>query len=315
MIHEHHQWLADVNDSIVESYERDEEMARQRGQIQRTGHRVESRWEEVLSDWLPPQYEVDKRKYLLLESDDGPSVTRETDLVVFHPHYPEKLRAKESVLASGVAAAFSSRRTIGRDDIREAYEDAITLRRGMKIREATLKAHLIPPVFFGLLGESHDWKAAASTPKENIKSITNEFDRDFVKSPREGLDLLCIADLGTWRRTTAVLPQRFMAGQAWPDHIRVAFAGSAEIESLVLSGMHHDYEQTNLSPLTNFIGSLWGMLAINDPTIKPLADGLRITKTVATTGGLNTGSGPYKLADVATPKIADGYRNHEPWSY
>jgi hypothetical protein len=93
MIHEHHQWLADVNDSIVESYKRDEEMARQPGQIQRTGHRVESRWKGVLRDWLPPQYEVgDKRKYLLLEAEDGRTVTKETDLVVFYPHYPEKLR-------------------------------------------------------------------------------------------------------------------------------------------------------------------------------------------------------------------------------
>jgi hypothetical protein len=316
MIHEHHQWLADVNDSIVESYKRDEAMAREPGQIQRTGHRVESRWKGVLRDWLPPQYEVgDKRKYLLLETEDGPTVTKETDLVVFYPHYPEKLRDNESVLASGVAAAFSIKRTIGRDDIKEAYEDAVILRRGMKIRGANLQAHLIPPVFFGLLGESHDWKAPASTPKENIKVITDEFDRDLVRSPREGLDLLCVADLGTWSRTTAVLPQRFMAGQAWPEEFRVAFTGSTDIESLVLSGMRHDYEQTNLSPLTNFIGSLWGMLAINDPTLKPLADGFRITKTVDTTGKLNMGSGPYKLADVATPKIANGYRNHEPWSY
>lgn len=315
MIHEHHQWLADVNESIVESYRRDQEMARESGRVQRTGHRVESRWDEVLREWLPPQYEVGKRKYLLLEADDGPTVTRETDLVVFHPHYPAKLRVKESVLASGVAAAFSSRRTIGRDDIKEAYEDALTLRRGMKVRGGTLQAYLIPPVFFGLLGESHEWKAPGSTPKDNIKAITNEFDRDIVESPREGLDLLCVADLGTWSRTTAVLPQKFMARQEWSEELRVAFTGSAEIESLVLTGMRHDYEQTSLSPLTNFIGSLWGMLAINDSTLKPLADGFRITKTVDTTGGLNLGSGPYKLAEVATPKIANGYRNHEPWSY
>lgn len=315
MIHEHHQWLADVNDSIVKSYKRDQAMARQRKTVQRTGHRVESRWDDVLSDWLPPQYEIGKRKYLLLETDDGPTVTKETDLVVIHPHYPKKLRTKESILASGVAAAFSVRRTIGRDDIKEAYEVAITLRRGMKIREATLKAHLIPPVFFGLLGESHDWKAAGSTPKDNIKAITDEFDRDLVNSPREGLDLLCIADLGTWSRITAVLPQKFLMQQAWPENIRGAFTGGSDIESLVLSGMRHDYEQQNLSPLTSFIGSLWNMLAINDPTIKPLADGFRITKTVDTTGSFGMGSGPYKLADVATPKIANGYRNHEPWSY
>ena len=82
-----------------------------------------------------------------LETDDGPPVTKETDLVVFHPSYPEKLRVKESVLASGVAAAFSSRRTgrPGRHQ-RGVREDAITLRRGMKIREGTQQAYLIPPV-------------------------------------------------------------------------------------------------------------------------------------------------------------------------
>ena len=76
---------------------------------------------------------------ILLETEGGPATTKETDLVIFHPHYPEKLRTKESVLASGVAAAFSSKRTIDRDAIVEAYEDAATLRRGMKIREGTLR--------------------------------------------------------------------------------------------------------------------------------------------------------------------------------
>ena len=51
---------------------------------------------------------------ILLETEGGPATTKETDLVIFHPHYPEKLRTKESVLASGVAAAFSSKRTIDR---------------------------------------------------------------------------------------------------------------------------------------------------------------------------------------------------------
>lgn len=58
-----------------------------------------------------------------------------------------------------------------------AYEDAATLRRGMKIREGTLRHHLAPPVFFGLLGESHVWKTA-DDPKDKIKTIVDEFDRE-----------------------------------------------------------------------------------------------------------------------------------------
>ena len=237
MIHEHHEWLADVNKSIVESYERDQKMARQPGRTQRTGHRVESRWDDVLRDWLPPQYEVGKRKYLLLETDDGSTVTKETDLVVFHPHYPEKLRVKESVLASGVAAAFSVRRTIGRDDIKEAYEDAVALRRGMKVRDATSeRAYLVPPVFFGLLGESHDWKAPGSTPKENVKAITEEFDRDLVKAPREGLDFICVADLGAWSRTNMVLTERFLSENPAVAPFLGLATGTSELDPIGWTG-------------------------------------------------------------------------------
>ena len=198
MIHKHHEWLADLNKSIVESYEREQEMARESGRTQETGHTVESRWDDVLTDWLPHHsMKLESGSTFFSKPDDGPEVTKETDVVVFYPHYPEKLRKKNYVLASGVAVAFSVRRTVGRKDIAEAYKEAITLRRGMKIRDATIQAHLIPPVSFGLLGESHDWKAPGSTPKENIKSITDELDRELIKSPREGLDFLCVADLGT----------------------------------------------------------------------------------------------------------------------
>jgi hypothetical protein len=316
MIHEHHQWLADVNNSVMESYRREQELAGRPERIQELGHRVEDRWKRVLIDWLPPDYQVEKRKYILLETNDGLKMNKETDLVVFHPHYPKNLRDKTAVLASGVAAAFSVRRTIGRNDIKEAYQDALTLRRGMQIRDATIKAHLIPPVFFGLLGESHDWKAPASTPKENIKSITDKFERDLVKLPREGLDLLCIADLGIWNRIAAILPQRFLLEQLKANPLFSMFTNAYGTESLVMSGMRHDYdEKQNLSPLTNFIGSLWGKLAINDPTLKPLADGFRITKTVDISGSFGMGKGPYKLAVAATPKIAGQYRNNEPWAY
>jgi hypothetical protein len=314
MIHKHHEWLADVNDSIVKSYEREQEMARQSGRTQETGHVVESLWDGVLTEWLPPQYDVRKRKYILLETEDGTSLPKETDLVVFHPHYPEKLRKKNYVLASGVAAAFSVRRTVGRKDIEDAYKEGIALRRGMKIRDATQqKDYLVPPVFFGLLGESHVWQSAGSTPKENIRAITTEFDRDLVGAPREGLDFLCVADLGAWSRVSMVLTERFLRENPQVAPFLGLASGTSGNEALVVSGLRHDYEQQDLSPLTNFIGALWGKLAINDPTLKPLADGLRITNTTDTMGSFGMRS--YKFADVATPQVAGRYRNSLHWQY
>jgi hypothetical protein len=315
MIYEHHEWLADLNRSIVESFEREQAAASERARAQETGHSVESNWDDVLTDWLPPQYEIGKRKYLMLETEDGPSLTKETDLVVFHPHYPTKLRKKHHVLASGIAAAFSIKRTVGRKDITEAYEDAITLRGGMRIRGWDQRDHLVPPVFYGLLGQSHEWKAPSSNPNENIKGIANELDTKLVGSPREGLDFICIADLGAWIRKTVVLPKKFLTDQTKANPLFTMLTAGIADDSLVFSGMGRDYEQQNLSPLTNFIGALWDKLAINDAALKPLADGLRITKTMDTTVNFGAGLKLYKLSEVTTPDIAARYWKSTPWSY
>ncbi len=319
MDHEHHQWLADVNRAIVELYERDQEMAQQPKNIQRIGHRVESHWHKVLLDWLPPQYAIGKRKYLLLETEDGPAATKETDLVVFHPHYPMNLREHDSVLASGVAAVFSVKRTITRDSIAEAYEDAAVLRAGMKIREGTPRDHLAPPVFFGLLGESHDWKSAED-PKEKIRKLADEFDHQ-VKVPREGLDMLCIADLGYWVRSTSIVKSELWKSIQMPvpaPKELVDYVAALAAQDIVLSGLRHDYkDQQPLSPLTHFIGSLWAKLAINDPALRPLADGFRITNTFSQTGGLAFKR--WTLAELTTPRIVDGVRRNfipnRDWQY
>jgi hypothetical protein len=310
--------LARINNSIVESFNREQAAASERGRAQEVGHGGESTWIRALTQWLPPQYAMERRKYLLLETDNGPRMTKETDLVVFHPQYPTGLRDNHLLLASGVAAAFSVKRTVRRQDIVEAYEAAISLRRGMQIREDTEKAYLVPPVFYGLLGQSHDWKAENSTPAEKIGEITAELDRELVAAPREGLDFICIADLGTWTRKTVVLPQTFLDGQLRTNPVGAALVGEVGDDSRVFSGLGRDYEQQNLSPLTNFIGALWGKLALNDPTLKPLADGLRITKTTDERHTFNPdGKVPkvYKLSEITTPGIAKRYRTSPPWSY
>lgn len=315
LIHEHHEWLADINKSIVESFKREQAAASERGRAQEIGYGVESNWDDVLTDWLPPQYEIGKQRYLMLETEDGEPLTKETDLVIFQPHYPTKLRKKHHVLASGVAAAFSVKRTVTRAGIVEAYEAAIALRRGMQIREGTERAYLVPPVFYGLLGQSHDWKAENSTPAENIREITAELDRELVAAPREGLDFMCIADLGTWTRKTIVLPQTFLDKQLRTTSVGAALMGNVGDDSRVLSALGRDYEQQSLSPLTNFIGALWGKLALNDATLIPLADGLRITKTMDASLSFGTGQKMYTLSEVTTPDIASRYWKSSPWSY
>jgi hypothetical protein len=46
------------------------------------------------------------------------------------------------------------------------------------------------------------------------------------------------------------------------------------------------YEKQDLSPLTTFIGSIWQKMAINDPSLKPFADGLRLSDPSFRSGGV-----------------------------
>jgi hypothetical protein len=51
-----------------------------------------------------------------------------------------------------------------------------------------------------------------------------------------------------------------------------------------------------------------GEAAINDPTLRPLADGFRITKTFPEQGSLAFKR--WKLAELATERIMDGVRRN-----
>ena len=86
----------------------------------------------------------------------------------------------------------------------------------------------------------------------------------------------------------------------------------------MFSGLRHKYDNPQpLAPLTHFIGSLWSKLAINDPTLTPLADGFRITNTYLSVAASLSKS--YKLADVTTPQIIQNVRREFPvgpdWNY
>src|SRR6476659_312738 len=48
---------------------------------------------------------------------------------------------------------------------------------------------------------------------DKIKTIVDELDREKVETPREGLDMMCVADLGCWVRSTSVLTEQFLPSQ------------------------------------------------------------------------------------------------------
>ena len=164
---------------------------------QKAGHGGEATWAQLLERWLPDSYEVATRKYILPETEDAPEPS-ETDIVVFSPGYPKALRNKEEVIAGGVAAAFSVRLTLDADGIRDATQRAADIRRHTKPRYGTIRGELLGPFPVGLLAHSHGWQGVGSTPTENVTAAAVKHEAGLVRHPRESLDLICVADLGTW---------------------------------------------------------------------------------------------------------------------
>jgi hypothetical protein len=91
-----------------------------------------------------------------------------TDLVIFNPGFPRRLRSREDVLAGGVAAAFSVKLTLDPAGLRDACERAARLRRATKTGHGSPRTELLGAFAVGVLAHAHTWTRPRSTPRENL---------------------------------------------------------------------------------------------------------------------------------------------------
>ncbi|MBP2524266.1 MULTISPECIES: DUF6602 domain-containing protein [unclassified Rhodococcus (in: high G+C Gram-positive bacteria)] len=283
MAHEHFQWLNEVGETITREYDQlQNQTSGTPSRIQQTGHRAEAKWAALLSAWLPPSYEVATRKYLLLEDEAGPDTSKETDIVVFHPSYPTHLRTNAAVLVSGVVAAFSVKTTLDRSGIEDAVSEAAAVKNGVMSRGYTARCDVEASPVYGLLAHSHCWKAPNSDPEANVSAALEEFDMVYSKTPRSGLDLVCVADLSLWSRHAMGITREMaseinrLSGQnLWREGIQSGFMKLDRSDSA-------EGSQMGVAPVAAFVSSLWTKLARHSPELTSIADGLRVTGTGGT---------------------------------
>jgi hypothetical protein len=224
---------------------------------------------------------VGTRKYIVPEEGEK---TFETDIVVFNPGYPKRLRRRVDVLAGGVAAAFSVKLTLNADGIRDGVKQAAALRRATKVRSGTARSEILGPFAVGLLAHSHDW---TRTPEDTITDRARELDLSEARHPRESLDFLCVADLSTWTRSR--IPYLPPSTELPSDVLSAPLADACERPTATPEQKAAGYSMTAFgrterkrspAPVAVFIAFLIARLSYSDPTLKPFADGLRLTDTV-----------------------------------
>ena len=275
----HHEWLAKVARDISEDYERLHVAAREPPKVQQSGHGAESSWLRFLEDWLPAGYAIGRRKYILPEFGDARP--RETDLVIFHPSYPVALRGREEVLAAGVAAAFSVKLTLDAAGLREAAETAAGLQRMLRPRHDSARSEMLGLFPFGVLAHSHSWKAPGSQPIKNIADAMWTLDQELAATPAEQLDMICVSDLGAWRRIFLT----YMGPHATRSFEHLSERQQAEgcaMTALVDSAGYEREDgltQAPPPPVAVFLTSLLQRLGYTDRTLAPLARGLVLTGT------------------------------------
>jgi hypothetical protein len=182
-----------VTSEMAAEYQRIRERAR--ADPGTAGDEGEENWATLLREWLPSTYQVVTKGRIL--GADG-AISRQVDVVVLKPGYPAKLAEKKTHIAEGVAAAFECKITLKADHLLKAATNAAAIKELTQAREGTPYRELTSPIVYGVLCHSHSWKGPTSVPYENITAALLAADGEAVKHPRQMLDVVCVADLGTW---------------------------------------------------------------------------------------------------------------------
>ena len=239
------------------------------------GDQGEENWAELLRGWIPPSYEVVTKGRII--SEDG-HTSPQVDVVVLKDIYPQRLLSKKLYLAAGVAAAFECKTTLKASHIKEATETCARIKDLYPIRSGTPYRELHSPILYGLLAHSHSWKGGNSTPENNISRKLSESDFAHVSHPRQSLDVLCVADLGTWTsaKTTFLGPRQ--VDYAVNPKIAQIYGKNGSAVSLHLNHTRsYERQDEHFTPIGAFIAHLIRRTAWESPGLRDLADYYRLT--------------------------------------
>ena len=120
-----------------------------------------------------------------------------------------------------------------------------------------------------------------SEPRDTMTDALRQRDRELAQHPRECLDFACVASLGAWVATAST----------WLD------MGDGP---MVMTSMQAAHPELSAAPVGVFLTHLLRRLALADPTIQPMADGLQALETLAFGGGVGR---QWKPVDVFSEEL------------
>lgn len=178
------------------------------------GDEGEEIWAKLLRAWLPRNYEVITKGRILFSNGEA---SPQFDVFVLSPSYPVGLieNRPKLYLAAGVLAAFECKNTLRLTHVGAAVERSAALQRLARADKSVGQG-----IVFGLLAHAHDIRS--TSPQQSVTKALQRADARLVVDPRECIDFICIASLGTWAL------MRFLEefhGEAEPGRVSVTYMG------------------------------------------------------------------------------------------
>ena len=277
------------------------------------GDQGEENWAELLREWLPSQYKVVTKGRII--GHDG-RTSPQIDIAVLNSVYPRKLLTKKLYLAAGVVAAFECKTTLKASHIADAVRTCAKIKGLYQDREGTPYKELHSPIVYGVLAHSHSWKNAGSSPAKTILGHLVTADRSHVDHPRSSLDMLCVADLGTW--SSVCIP--YVGPRQLPSDVYEQLSDTYGPDgSAITSYMGYtpsgDDEDQQATAIGAFISHLTRRLGWEHPELRDLAMYYLLAEI---SGG---GHGPQRMwpssvySDAIRSRVeAGGLMTGEPWN-
>lgn len=275
-IHDLYDFMRQLSNDMAAEYERIQKRATEDPGT--AGDQGEENWAELLRGWLPRTYKVvTKGRIIGVDGRTSPQI----DVLVLKSIYPEKLLNKKLYLAAGVAAAFECKNTLRAEHIEKAVETCVKIKNLYPVRKGTPYKELQAPIVCGLLAHSHSWKGNNSTPEDNIQQKLIMSDSRHVSHPRQGLDLLCVADLTTW-----TLDKITFLSQLSPHDPNYVSQETEMITSYMRQTAGSDIQIEDFTSIGVLISNLSKRLAWEDLTLRDLADYYYDIKLTSTSSGI-----------------------------
>ena len=277
--------------------------------LKHTKNGREQSWAKLLRGWLPSTYEVVTKGRII--SRDG-RISREIDVLVLKCASSKKVLNKNLYFAATVAAAFECKSTLTIGHIVQAMKACTEIKSLYPVRVGTPYRELHAPIIYGVLARSYSWKGGNTVPASNIEQELLTSDGAYVLHPRECLDLLCVANLGTWRTVKVLTPLALVS--YCKTSISSVLQSGFTLQTAYMMGMSAYKNQiSHVTPIGSFIFYLSRKLAWEDAQLRDMSQYHRGTKMI------RLGSGKprpwnFSFSESVTRRLENHRLNYDDWS-